>query len=139
MNERKTYNALLRKLEETCSAAGLSAALRVDGYPVAMEVRPARDQWEQMSLLPEAVRAMSDDAFLRFEMRDGEIGTRTGGTFVISDAVLSKLRSLFKSIEHAWLQFFFREVLEQELIPRECMPDPEADGEADGEEADEDP
>lgn len=134
MKEKIICRSLLQKLEETCQAGGLGAAILTDGYPIAMEVRPARDQGEQLSLLPEEARTMSEDAFLRFEMRDGEVSTRTGGTFVISDAHLSKLRGLFKNIEHAYLQFFFRDVLENGLIPPDCMPDPYG-----AEEADEDP
>ena len=129
MSEKTKYESYLKKLEGLCDEHDLTYRLRLHESPISLTVRPVQGLYEQMSMLEKDEGVLSPDAYLRFEMKDGELNTYIGGTFVISDALFTKLRSLFRNLEYRWLQFFFRDIVERGLMDKARLPVIEADEE----------
>lgn len=136
MSEKTKYESYLKKLEGLCDEHDLTYRLRLHESPISLTVRPVQGLYEQMSMLEKDEGVLSPDAYLRFEMKDGELNTYIGGTFVISDALFTKLRSLFRNLEYRWLQFFFRDIVERGLMEKARLPVIEADEEQDAPELD---
>lgn len=136
MSEKTKYESYLKKLEGLCDEHDLTYRLRLHESPISLTVRPVQGLYEQMSMLEKDEGVLSPDAYLRFEMKDGELNTYIGGTFVISDALFTKLRSLFRNLEYRWLQFFFRDIVERGLMEKARLPVIEVDEEQDAPELD---
>lgn len=135
MSEKTKYESYLKKLEGLCEEHELNYRLRLQDYPISLTVTPLQGLYEQMSMLERDENVLSPDAYLRFEVKDGEITHRTGGTFVISDALFTKLRALFRNLEYRYLQFFFRDIVENTRLSADRMPDITEDDEAFDEDA----
>lgn len=138
MSEKTKYESYLKKLEGLCDEHDLTYRLRLHESPISLTVRPVQGLYEQMSMLEKDEGVLSPDAYLRFEMKDGELNTYIGGTFVISDALFTKLRSLFRNLEYRWLQFFFRDIVERGLMEKARLPVIEADEGNDAQEDEDD-
>ena len=122
MSEKTKYEGYVKKLQGLCEEHELTYRLRLQEYPMSLTIRPVQGIYEQMSMLEKDEGVLSPDAYLRFEIRDGEVSHRTGGTFVISDVLFTKLRSLFRNIEYRWLQFFFRDIIERGALSKDRLP-----------------
>lgn len=76
---------------------------------------------------------ISPDASIALAYIDGDLSLKMSETFTISDALLSKIKRLFKNLYAMWTQFFFRDVLERGLLQYGVFPAAAEDsgGEAD--------
>lgn len=59
---------------------------------------------------------ISPDASIVFAYIDGELSLKMSETFTISDALLSKIKRLFKNLYAMWTQFFFRDILARGVL-----------------------
>lgn len=66
---------------------------------------------------------ISPDAFLRFEFVDWDIIYKTSKEFTISETLFNKVKNLFKNMHNCWMQHFFRNIIERELIEPGAMPE----------------
>lgn len=124
MSEVTKYEAYKKKLEGLCEEHDLTYRLRHDVYPMSLTIRPVQDMYTQMDMLEsvEDKGYTSQDAYIKFIMEDGEISHNIGGTFTIGDALFTKLRALFKNLHYCWVQYFFRDVIENRSLRRGMMP-----------------
>lgn len=125
MSEISKFETYRKKLQGICDENNLTFRLRKEQYPITLTIRPAQGVSEQLSLLAEADDGggyTSPDAYLVFSMADGELSSKTSGTFTISEALFNKLRSLFKNLHATWLQYFFRDIMERRLLSLAMLP-----------------
>lgn len=125
MNEEiSKYLAQKKKMEGICDENNLTFRFRRDTYPITLTVRPISDMYTQMSMLEnvEEQGYISPGAYLMFEYKDAEVNHKMSGSFTISDALLAKLRNIFKKMHYYWLQYFFRNVIERKLLSPAIMP-----------------
>lgn len=133
MSEKDKFEAQKKKLDNLCEEHKLTYSLTLESYPVTMTLRPLQGMFEQLSMLESAEakeERISQDAFLTFYSKDGDYGTKTFGTFTISEALQNKFKNIFKKIDLFWKHYFFRECIETGAIRRGLMPiiEEEADG-----------
>lgn len=118
MSESSQYAVYKKKLQGICDEHNLVFRLRVDTYPISLTIKPTSDVEGQMSMLEEVEDKgyISPDATLIFYLQDGNITYKTSQTFTISEALFNKLKNLFKNLYTYWLQFFFRDVIENNRL-----------------------
>lgn len=137
MNEASRFEMYKKKLDNVCEENNLVYRFRRDSYPITLTIRPAGDIAEQLDMLANADegRYTSPDAAIVFSYRDGELTYKTIHTFSIDDALLSRIKNLFKKLHFCWLQYFHRDLMEKQLLSASAMPvideDDAYDGEAD--------
>ena len=124
MSELEKLNAYRKKLQGICDENELVFRFRCDEYPISLTIRPVSGVAEQMDLLSQmdGANVTSPDASLVFMFSDGVISYRTTETFTIGETLFNKLKNLFKNLHYYWLQFFFREIVENNLLSRSRMP-----------------
>lgn len=124
MSEIHKYDAYKKKLQGLCEEHNLIYVLKHDQYPMSLTLKPLQDLYSQMDMLEsvEDKGYISQDAYLKFTMKDGEITHQTGGTFTIGDALFTKFRALFKNLHYCWVQYFFRDVMENGSLRKGRMP-----------------
>lgn len=125
MSEKDKFEAQKKKLDNLCEEHKLTYSLTLESYPVTMTLRPLQGMFEQLSMLESAEakeERISQDAFLTFYSKDGDYGTKTFGTFTISEALQNKFKNIFKKIDLFWKHYFFRECIETGAIRRGLMP-----------------
>ena len=115
MNEYDLYQSNLRKLKDFCDDSGLDCAVFITSYPLTMEIRPRAD-YMQMSLLDERPTGLDPNALIRFTLEEDEIQHRVHHGFTISKRSLNKLDGLFQKICSAYLQYFFRTLIQAESL-----------------------
>lgn len=137
MNEASRFEMYKKKLDNVCEENNLVYRFRRDSYPITLTIRPAGDIAEQLDMLANADEGgyTSPDAAIVFSYRDGELTYKTIHTFSIDDALLSRIKNLFKKLHFCWLQYFHRDLMEKQLLSASSMPvideDDAYDGEAD--------
>lgn len=136
MNESAKYEIYKKKLQGICDENDLLFSFKHDRYPITLTIRPASGMDAQMSMLENAEENgyISPDASIVFAYKDGALNYKMSETFVISDALFSKIKNLFKNLHFTWLQYFFRDVVERKLLSDRNMPviaEEEADNAAD--------
>ena len=114
MSEISKYEAQKKKLDGLCEENDLTYRFRHDVYPITLTIRPLQGVEEQLSLLEEADSKdyISPDASMVIYRKDGELAMKINGTFTISEALRSKLKSIYIKMSDFWLQFFFRDLIE---------------------------
>ena len=125
MSERDKFEAQKQKLDNLCDEHKLTASLQLETYPVKMTLRPLQGMYEQISMLESAEAGedrISQDAYMTFYSRDGDYGTKTFGTFTMSETLQNKFKNIFKKLDVLWKHYFFRECIETEAIRRGLMP-----------------
>ena len=125
MSEKDKFDGQRQKLENLCEENKLTYSLQLETYPVTMTLRPIQGMYEQISMLESAEEGearISQDAYLSFYSKDGDYGTKTFGTFTISEALQNKFKNIFKKLDCFWKHYFFRECIETEAIRRGLMP-----------------
>lgn len=128
MSEISNYEAYKKKLQGLCEEHDLVFNFKRNTYPVTLTIKPAEDNNMQLSLPGfEDTQETSPDAFLMFEFKDGAIVYKTSKEFVISEALFNKIKNLFKNMHSCWLQHFFRNVIERELLSAGAMPEIDED------------
>ena len=66
---------------------------------------------------------------IKFSYEDGAIKYTLSKEFVISDALFTKLKNLFRNLHDTWLQYFHRTVIQKKLLNANVPDIPEdADG-----------
>lgn len=131
MNEEATFAVYQKKLKGICEENDLQTTFNRSGYPLTMTVRPLQDVADQMSMLEkvEDNGYTSPDASIKFSYEDGAIKYTLSKEFVISDALFTKLKNLFRNLHDTWLQYFHRTVIQKKLLNSNVPDIPEdADG-----------
>lgn len=131
MNEEATFAVYQKKLKGICEENDLQATFNRSGYPLTMTARPLQDVADQMSMLEkvEDNGYTSPDASIKFSYEDGAIKYTLSKEFVISDALFTKLKNLFRNLHDTWLQYFHRTVIQKKLLNANVPDIPEdADG-----------
>lgn len=137
MSEKDKFDGQRQKLENLCEENKLTYSLQLETYPVTMTLRPLQGMYEQISMLESAEEGearISQDAYLSFYSKDGDYGTKTFGTFTISEALQNKFKNIFKKLDCFWKHYFFRECIETGAIRKGLMPVIEEEDEPDEEE-----
>ena len=141
MSEIDKYEAQKKKLDGLCEEHDLTYRFRHDSYPITLTIKPLQGVEEQLSMLEAAdvKDYISPDASMVIYRKDGELATKINGTFTISEALRSKFKNIYLKLSDFWLQFFFRDLMEKDLVQKSRMPvidEDEADDEDDVSESD---
>ena len=115
MNEYDLYKSHLRKLKDFCDAAELDCTVVIGNYPITMEIRP-KAGYSQLSILDERPIGCDPNALIRFTLEEDEVEHRVYYGFAISKSRLNKLDNLFQKICAAYLQYFFRTLIQDESL-----------------------
>lgn len=124
MNEISKYEAYKKKLEGICEENELRFRFNKESYPITLTIKPLTGLDHQLSMIEneEEKGYTSPNASIVFIYKDGTITYKTSEHFTISDALFSKIKNLFKNMHYCWLQYFFRSVIERELLTAAQMP-----------------
>ena len=141
MSEISKYDAQKKKLDGLCEEHDLTFRLRHDRYPITLTIKPLTGMDHQMDMLADAENKdyISQDASMVIYRKDGELATKITGTFTISEALRNKFKNIYVKISDYWLQYFFRDIMEKDLIAKSKIPvidedEAEDDDEEEGEE-----
>ena len=141
MSEISKYDAQKKKLDGLCEEHDLTFRLRHDRYPITLTIKPLTGMDHQMDMLADAENKdyISQDASMVIYRKDGELATKITGTFTISEALRNKFKNIYVKISDYWLQYFFRDIMEKDLISKSKIPvidedEAEDDDEEEGEE-----
>ena len=79
---------------------------------------------QQLDMLADAENKdyISQDASMVIYRKDGELATKITGTFTISEALRNKFKNIYVKVSDFWLQYFFRQVMENNLLQRAQLP-----------------
>ena len=124
MSEITKYEAYKKKLQGVCDENDLVFRFRAYEYPITLTISPVQGAYHQMSMLEnvEEEGYTSPDAKIVFCIKDGVISYKTYERFTISDTLFTKIKNLFRNMHYLWLQYFFRDVVERELLTGKAMP-----------------
>lgn len=127
MNEVGKYEAYKKKLQGICDEHNLLYSFEKTKYPITLTIKPIEGMQNQLTLFEEGETETSPDAYIRFRYLDGDVDITTSETFTIGDTLFTKLKNLFKNMYFCWVQHFFRNVIERELISPEALPEIDED------------
>lgn len=124
MSEISKYEAYKKKLQGLRDEHDLVFRFKNNGYPITLTIKPVGGLDGQMSLLEQADEHnyTSPDASIRFTMMDGALTYKMSKTFTIDDALFAKIKNLFKNMYSTYLEFFFRDVMERDLLRGRAAP-----------------
>lgn len=125
MSEISKYEAQKKKLQGLCDEHDLIFRFTKDVYPISLTIRPVQGIEAQISMLEsvEEVGFRSPESAMTWIFKDGVLTTKvTGGTFTISKELRSKIENILTKMISYWQQYFFRDVLERELLRKGTMP-----------------
>ena len=124
MSESSKYDAQKKKLDGLCEEHDLTFRLRHDRYPITLTIKPLTGVDQQMDMLADAENKdyISQDASMVIYRKDGELATKITGTFTISEALRNKFKNIYIKISDYWLQYFFRDIMEKDLISKSKIP-----------------
>ncbi|MDR1246116.1 MAG: hypothetical protein LBK57_03710 [Clostridiales Family XIII bacterium] len=115
MSEYYKYEAYKKKLQGICDENNLIFRFQRDAYPITLTICPNAGMSEQTGM--EGIIGEDDhsspDAAIEFAYDGGVLTYKTSETFVIDDALFSKIKNLYKNMHAMWLQFFFREIFKK--------------------------
>ena len=116
MNELAKYEEYERKLAALCAENNLIFVLERDKYPMTLTIKPNENAQQPFLFnLPENTYS-NPQAYVCLVYIDDEITYRFSKNFIISDALLGKIKGLFKKLYFYWLQAVFRTVQERQLL-----------------------
>ena len=133
MSEISKYDAQKKKLDGLCEEHDLTFRLRHDRYPITLTIKPLTGMDQQMDMLADA----ENTASMVIYRKDGELATKITGTFTISEALRNKFKNIYIKISDYWLQYFFRDIMEKDLIAKSKIPVIDEDEAEDNEEEEE--
>lgn len=120
------YDGQIKKLQGLCDEHGLLFKLEKEIYPIRMTISLVQKQYEQQSLMPDMKKdeEKSDpNSKMVMMFEDGHVKTKfEGGTFVIVEALQTKIKNIFVKIVAYWQQYFFRNVIENNALKKNFMP-----------------
>lgn len=125
MSEISLYEAQIKKMQGLCDEHELVYRFIKDDYPITFIIKPAQNMEAQMSMLEEVedVGYRSPDASMTWIFEDGVLTTKVqGGIFTISKTLRTKIESILIKMINYWQQFFFREIIEKNVLTRDNMP-----------------
>lgn len=122
MSEISRYEEYENKLQKLCEDNDLSFDLELNQYPITLTIRPNGNAAQLVLFEPPQEEPIGQPAAICFSFENGELRYSFSRSFAIRDDLLSKIKSLFKNIYFYWLQFFFREVWEKEMLLAGQMP-----------------
>lgn len=116
MKESAKFEVYEKKLQGVCEENNLMSEFSPYEYPLKLTVKPT-GEGAQISFAPKNdIKETSPEAFLQLSLMNGEVAYEFSDTFIISEALLAKLKRLFKNLCDCWLQYFFRETIEKNLL-----------------------
>jgi hypothetical protein len=135
MSESHKFEGYKKRLQGICDENDLIYRFKHDSYPITLTICPVTVTAEQMKLFEsmDESKHTSPDAAIVFAYQDGDLTYTTSETFVISDALFSKIKNLYKNMHALWLQFFFREIIQRGTVKAPDLPNidkADGDGEA---------
>ena len=108
MDYFKEYNAQLGKLDALLAENNLVGKFNTDSYPMALTVSQDQSLEAQTALYEMSENGVSSrDAKLILTFPVAEIGVRVYGRFVISDALMNKIKTHGKKLRDLFLQCDF--------------------------------
>lgn len=124
MKELDQYEAQRKKLEGICEEHNLVFGFRKNEYPIKLTIRPSSGMDEQLSMLE---RAGDEDripleAYITISYTEDGIRTVTDGGFPIAKTLRSKIESIFEKMCLFWCRYFFRSVIQNDVIDRRLLP-----------------
>ena len=124
MSESTKYDAQKKKLDGLCEEHDLTYRLKHDRYPITLTIKPLTGMDQQLDMLADAENKdyISQDASMVIDRKDGELATKITGTFTISEALRNKFKNIYVKVSDFWLQYFFRQVMENNLLQRAQLP-----------------
>ena len=124
MSEISKYDAQKKKLDGLCEEHDLTFRLRHDRYPITLTIKPLAGMDQQMDMLADAENKdyISQDASMVIYRKDGELATKITGTFTISESLRNKFKNIYLKISDFWLQYFFRDIMEKNLLSKSKIP-----------------
>lgn len=124
MSEIDKYEAQKKKLDGLCEEHDLTFRLRHDSYPITLTIKPLAGMDQQMDMLANAENKdyISQDASMVIYRKDGELATKITGTFTISESLRNKFKNIYVKISDFWLQYFFRDIMEKNLLSKSKIP-----------------
>jgi len=124
MSESTKYDAQKKKLDGLCEEHDLTYRLKHDRYPITLTIKPLTGMDQQLDMLADAENKdyISQDASMVIYRKDGELATKITGTFTISEALRNKFKNIYVKVSDFWLQYFFRQVMENNLLQRAQLP-----------------
>ena len=127
LSESARFAVCREKLKGICEANNLSYVFIKNAYPIKLVIRPLGGVGEQMSMLEEASEDnyISPGASILFTVKDGNLTYRISKTFTISDTLFNKIKNIFKNMHYLWLQFFFRDLMENGKLRNFGVPVPD--------------
>lgn len=122
MREIDKYGVLKEKLQGICEENSLTYSIQNRKYPFLMTVKPLGGIDAQQTMMegmenPGETGYISPDASLVFAYKDGDLSYKISETWTISENLFNKLKNIFKKMHSLWLQYFFRDVLENGSVP----------------------
>lgn len=135
MNYFEKFNAQKEKLTTLLDEHHLLHTFQVKNYPMSLTVSVNQAPGEQIALYEQAGDdgVSSRDAKLVLTFPVGEIGVRTHGRLVVSDALMNKIKNIGKKMRDLYLQADYASRIEE----KKRLQNEQADEEDTGEDADE--
>ena len=133
MNYYANLATLEDKLAATLNDEGMVFSLKTDKYPITLTVSPNASPAAQMEFFCTHESVSSTDAVLQFIFKLDALEIRVDNRFIISDALMSKIKGQAKKIHHAFLEGFFAERISawQDVPPTNTPPVYDASAEED--------
>lgn len=124
MSEIDKYEAQKKKLDNLCEEHDLVCSLKHDRYPITLTIKPLTGAGEQLSMLEAAEEKdyISPDASMVIYNKDGELAMKINGTFTISEALRNKFKNIYVKVSTYWLQYFFRDIMERNVLTKAQIP-----------------
>ncbi len=125
MSEISSYEAQVKKMQGLCEEHDLVYRFKKDRYPMTFTIKLSHAVDAQMSMLEnvEDEGYISPKASMTWIFNDGVLETKVhGGTFTISKTVRTKIENILIKMITFWQQYFFRSVVEGQLLPEKKMP-----------------
>ena len=126
--EASKFDAQKNKLKSLCEEHDLVYSLNVKQYPIVLTISKATKQYQQQSLpLEEKAEAKPDidpNAKIVWIFKETTLSMKVeGGTFTIDKALRAKIEGIFLKIVNFWQQYFFRDVLETNMLKKGKFPE----------------
>lgn len=124
MSEIEKYEAQKKKLDNLCEEHDLTYRLRHDSYPITLTIKPLTSMGQQLDLMSDAENKdyISQDASMVIYNKDGELAMKINGTFTISEALRNKFKNIYVKVSTYWLQYFFRDIMERNVLNKSQIP-----------------
>jgi len=124
LTEQGRFEIYKKKLQGICDEHNLVYTFIKDKYPMALIIKTTGEISGQLSMLEQAEEDgyRNPDARLIFSYKDGDLVYRISEAFTIGDALFNKLKNLFKNMHALWLQYFHREIIQNDMLTGEQLP-----------------